>query len=160
MVMNQVEQRKATKAFAAFWQGKGEFRQPVTQLLEGLDFFTDLVKAHDANEKAVNAAYGFAPDADEPAMVAELLHRYQAKVQEGELKLQEAAKAKVRKRQSKKPITEGWCCPGKAFLALMNRNRQAWHLPQAGRCWSFTVCSGSNRSSGWWWQVSCSSGQQ
>ncbi len=69
-----------------------------------MNLFTKLVAGHGANDKAVKAAYGFAPDTDEPTMVVELLHRYQAKVQEGELKLQEAAKAKVRKRQPKKPL--------------------------------------------------------
>ena len=67
-----------------------------------MDLFTDLVAAHDANDKAVKAAYGFAPDADEPSMVAELLRRYQAKVHEGELKLQQEAKAKKRRIQKPK----------------------------------------------------------
>ncbi len=62
-----------------------------------MHLFTDLVTAHEANDKAVKAAYGFAPDADEPTMVAELLRRYQAKVHEDELKLQQEAKAKKRK---------------------------------------------------------------
>ena len=62
-----------------------------------MSLFEDLVVAHEANDKAVKAAYGFAPDADEPTMVAELLRRYQAKVQEDELKLQQAIKAKKRK---------------------------------------------------------------
>ncbi len=47
-----------------------------------MGLFTDLVEAHDANDKAVKAAYGFAPDTDEPTMVAELLRRYQAKLAE------------------------------------------------------------------------------
>ena len=47
-----------------------------------MNLFTDLVEAHDANDKAVKAAYGFAPDTDEPTIVAELLRRYQAKLTE------------------------------------------------------------------------------
>lgn len=62
---------------------EGEFRPPVTQFLEGLDFFTELVAGHEVNDKAVKSAYSFAPDADEPTMVVELLRWYQAKVQEG-----------------------------------------------------------------------------
>lgn len=67
-----------------------------------MDLFTDLVAAHDANDKAVKAAYGFAPDADEPSMMAELLRRYQAKVHESELKLQQEAKAKKRRTRQLK----------------------------------------------------------
>ncbi len=54
-----------------------------------MDLFDDLVAAHDANDKAVKAAYGFSSDADEPTMVAELLRRYQARVHAEELKLQQ-----------------------------------------------------------------------
>ena len=39
--------------------------------------FADLVKAHEANDKAVMKAYGFEPSMEEPEIVAELMKMYQ-----------------------------------------------------------------------------------
>lgn len=57
----------------------------------------ELRKAHQANDKAVMAAYGFAPSLSEPEMVAELLKRYQALVSS-----KEAEKAPKRTRKAQK----------------------------------------------------------
>ena len=43
--------------------------------------FPELVAAHQANDRAVMKAYGYAPTMTEPEIVADLMHRYQQKLQ-------------------------------------------------------------------------------
>ena len=71
---------------------------------EHSDLFEDLVAAHEANDRAVMAAYGFKSSMTEPEIVAELFKLYQARTDEiaaEEAKQKEANAAKPRKRRSK-----------------------------------------------------------
>ncbi len=47
------------------------------QMYSNLDLFTELKKAHEANDKAVMTAYGFKPDIEETEIVANLFKMYQ-----------------------------------------------------------------------------------
>ncbi|MBR7069058.1 MAG: class I SAM-dependent DNA methyltransferase [Oxalobacter sp.] len=58
-------------------------KYPDSSLADLYDVLTmppDLLKAHQANDRAVMAAYGFSQDMTEPEIVAELMKRYQAKL--------------------------------------------------------------------------------
>lgn len=69
---------------------------------ENMFLYTDLVKAHEVNDKAVMAAYGFDPKMSEAEVVAELLKRYQARIDELAKEEAEAkAKAKAEKQAEK-----------------------------------------------------------
>ena len=71
---------------------------------EHSDLFEDLVAAHEANDRAVMAAYGFKSSMTEPEIVAELFKLYQARTDEiaaEEAKQKEANAAKPRKRRAK-----------------------------------------------------------
>ena len=62
----------------------------------------ELIKAHRENDRAVMKAYGFKPSMTEAEIVAELLKRYQARVEELEKEEAEAkAKAKAEKQAEK-----------------------------------------------------------
>ncbi|MBS7327489.1 MAG: class I SAM-dependent DNA methyltransferase [Oxalobacter sp.] len=60
-------------------------KYPDSSLADLYDVLTmppDLLKAHQANDRVVMAAYGFPVDMTEPEIVAELMKRYQAKLAE------------------------------------------------------------------------------
>ena len=60
---------------------------PDSSLADLYDVLTmppDLLKAHQANDRTVMAAYGFPQDMTEPEIVAELMKQYQAKLAEAE----------------------------------------------------------------------------
>ena len=73
---------------------------------EHSDLFEDLVAAHEANDKAVMAAYGFKSTMTEPEIVAKLFELYQARTDEiaaeEQRKAEEAAAAKTKPRARKK----------------------------------------------------------
>ena len=73
---------------------------------ENMFLYGDLVKAHEANDKAVMAAYGFNPKMTEAEIVAELLKRYQARIdelakEEAEAKAKAAAEKEAEKARKK-----------------------------------------------------------
>lgn len=76
----------------------------LAELYDNQTMPADLLAAHQANDQAVMAAYGFKADATESEIVARLMTLYQARVQElegKELALQEEKKKKTRKPRRK-----------------------------------------------------------
>lgn len=69
---------------------------------EKMYLYAALVKAHEANDKAVMAAYGFDPKMSEAEIVAELLKRYQARVEELEKEEATAAEKAAAEKAAEK----------------------------------------------------------
>jgi len=100
-MLTDSQMRIAAKKFAAEWNGRGyekgethafwiNLLRTVSGVAEPevlkladlpeeyhrLSFLTDTRKAHQANDKAVMKAYGYAPNRTEPEIVADLMKRY------------------------------------------------------------------------------------
>ena len=83
MVVNPVKEKIAATAQAIL---DARARYPESSLADLYDPLTmppDLRAAHEANDRAVLAAYGLAPDTPEPEIVAHLFGLYAAMTEKG-----------------------------------------------------------------------------
>ena len=87
--MTTTEQKRAAKAFVAKWSGKGyekgecqEFWNTLLRDVFGIGKpeewirYPELLKAHESNDAAVLAAYGFDKKLSESEIVAKLFEKY------------------------------------------------------------------------------------